>query len=411
MSELAAWVRDPALGPLWAAARARLERNAVQARGVVTVRGLDRPARRAVGGLLGREVLTDHARVDLAVLDAVLHTRSGVGGLVACLERLAGPVRNKVAERSAADQARELPYERARDWLSNRPVGGWVETWLNDVRRSGVLMRVSDAELAAATLVRALAVVARLLDGPDLRIARTQLAAQDLGDAHGLDDGTLLAHLVLRALGVLEGTNGVPSGAAERRALWERHGVQADGVSSTCLTLGLRSAGGSAFERRLCFAADAGDPVHVTAWDLRRGTLDTAAPWVLVCENPRVLEAVAQTHGGAVPVVCTAGVPGLVTLDVLARLAAGQAHLAYHGDFDWPGITIANRLVATHGCTPWLMGDADYRGAARSDGLALTGPQVEPAWDPRLGAAMRRVGTAVHEEAVLGDLLERLRCP
>jgi uncharacterized protein (TIGR02679 family) len=98
--------------------------------------------------------------------------------------------------------------------------------------------------------------------------------------------------------------------------------------------------------------------------------------------------------------------PTLVVLDVLAALTG--ARLRYHGDFDWPGIAIANRLVAEAGVEPWRMGAAEYVDAVGSGGLPLTGAPVEPSWDPELGAAMRHHGVAVHEEAVLADLLERI---
>ena len=52
------------------------------------------------------------------------------------------------------------------------------------------------------------------------------------------------------------------------------------------------------------------------------------------------------------------------------------------------------------------MSARDYEAAPGS--LPLHGPPVEPSWDPELGAAMRARGVAVHEEAVLEDLLAAL---
>jgi uncharacterized protein (TIGR02679 family) len=231
-----------------------------------------------------------------------------------------------------------------------------------------------------------------------------ELAARLIGNAHALDDGTPLAQVVLRALACAGGVD-VPVGVAARRALWERYGVSADSVSATCLTLGLRPVADGARERRLRAAAAAGDPVHLTRWDVRRTALALEpGSTVLVCENPHVLEAFAGQGGGAF-LVCVAGEPNLVALDVLTALRSGGADLLYHGDFDWPGIAIANRLIATVGVEPWLMSAADYRPAARVDGPRLVGAPVEPSWDPALRAAMERLGVAVHEEAVLDALL------
>jgi uncharacterized protein (TIGR02679 family) len=175
------------------------------------------------------------------------------------------------------------------------------------------------------------------------------------------------------------------------------------------LTLGLRPEGTDLLSSRLRLAADDGAPVHLTSWDLARGDLrPRPGEWVLVCENPSVLEAIAQRRGGQVSVVCTSGMPGLVTLEVLRRLSACGAQLHYHGDFDWPGIAIANRLVAEVGCRPWRMSAADYAAAVRVGGLPLQGAPVLPSWDSSLGTAMREHGVAVHEEAVHESVLARL---
>lgn len=410
-----AWLRDSALLPVWAAARVRLESNGVQPLGAVTVAGLDRDARHAVAGLLGRPVPRERTRIDLAALDTTLRERSGVGGLVAVLECLAGPVRNRAAERSARAAGREAPYIQARAWLADRPeiaARGWVEEWLSGVRRSGILSRLPSERLAGDTLARALDLAAMMIvDDEPAVVSRTELAARSTGDAHGLDDGSVLAQLVLRALAVAAEET-PPATVAARRALWERYGVNADLVSSTCLVLGMRAEGDSPMAGRLRLAADAGDPVHLTAWDLARSTGEAwPGTWVLVCENPRVLEAVAQARGGSVAMVCTSGMPGLVALEVLRRLAASGAELAYHGDFDWPGVAIANRLLGLVGVCPWQMSAEDYGSAARPDGPPLQGPPVLPLWDLELGVAMTRTGVAVHEEAVLNDLLDRLPTP
>jgi uncharacterized protein (TIGR02679 family) len=88
---------------------------------------------------------------------------------------------------------------------------------------------------------------------------------------------------------------------------------------------------------------------------------------------------------------------------LLGRLAAAGARLAYHGDFDWAGIHIANVVVRRHGAVPWRFCSADYR-AARG-GRPLEGSPVAAAWDPDLEAAMLAGGRAVHEEEVLDLLL------
>ena len=401
------WLHDPSLVPVWATVRDRLERNGIQARGMVTVRGLDRAGRHAVSGLLGRPVLRGDVRLDLAALDRLVRERAGRPGLIALVESMGEPLRNRVSERSAGAAAREHPYLMARAWLADHPGGHWVEPWLAGVRISGVLSRLGDPGLAGRRMVEALEVVRSLTGGSKpVPVGRNVLAVTVTGNSHALDDGTLLTHLVQRALAGID-DEPPPVSPAGRRRLWERWGVLPDNVSSTCLVLGLRPLGTSSLDQRLRLAAEAGDPVHVTAWDLARSPSTVeAGTRVLVCENPRVLESLATQRGGAVAVVCTSGMPGVTTTDLLARLGDAGAELAYHGDFDWPGIAIANRLSAQYGCRPWLMSAQDYLDAARADGLALDGKEVVAGWDDELAPAMRDRGVAVHEESVLGRILQ-----
>ena len=90
---------------------------------------------------------------------------------------------------------------------------------------------------------------------------------------------------------------------------------------------------------------------------------------------------------------------------LIGQLKASGLRLAYHGDFDWAGIQIGNLMMSRFEAQPWCFGAADYL-APRRD--ALTGNAIVPAWDPQLAEAMRTRGRAVHEEAVLTQLLGAL---
>jgi uncharacterized protein (TIGR02679 family) len=235
--------------------------------------------------------------------------------------------------------------------------------------------------------------------------ARTELAAGSAHDAHALDDDGRLSQLVLRALAARV-DRPTPATAAERRDIWESVGVTTDSVSTTCLTRGLGVLEGWSAAPRYQQAAESGDPIHVTWWDLRRGLAMTPGQEVFVCENPRVLEAIAERGLDGIAIVCTSGRSTLVVLEVLRRLAESGAHIRYHGDFDWPGIGMVNQLVAMFGAQPWRMSADDYLDSPAR--LPLVGAEIAPAWDAELGAAMRHRGLAVHEEAVLGGLLDSL---
>jgi uncharacterized protein (TIGR02679 family) len=367
------WLADPALLPVWRWLRAPLER------GVRTTRltGIDRATRHALSGVLGRPLVGDVPLV-LADVSALLASRAGLT-LEQVVVSATGPLRDRAAEQAL--RAAPLEILAAVD-----------PAWAGDVRRSGLLTRVPDAEVVArhAVAVRA------LLPASPARL-RTELAVAVTGDAHALDEGRALAAVVLRGLA----GGAPPATVALRRKLWEESGVLADTVSTSVLTLGLRPVAAGPREQALRDSADRGDPVHLTPWDLRRVNMTLGSGRVLVVENPSVLESFAVQHGGRFAVVCTAGWPAAVALDLLDRVGVP---LAYHGDFDWRGVEICSWLMSRRCVEPWRMSAADY--VAAPGGGPLTGREVATPWDPALAAAMRERGVAVHEEQVVKVLLE-----
>nr|WP_269813543.1 TIGR02679 family protein [Ornithinimicrobium sediminis] len=388
------------------------------AEGYVVLTLRTRAERQAVAALLGRTTVRERVRVDLAELDRRLRERSGAGGLLAVLTTVTGSApQDRPARRVAQQTAREEPLALAAD-LVRAP---WADDWVAGLRRTGMLTRRADAE----QVVRDAARVLNALPTPgDARqtLSRVELGARLLGDAHALDRDTVLHHVVLRALAAAAAVP-VPASARAREELWGSVGATPDLVSRTCLVWGLRLAGDGALARRLETAADVGDPVHITDWDLRRadGFVPELYTRVLVCENPRVLEAIAEyavagpaavnRSVAAWAVVCTAGEPNLVVDQVLGHLTEEGVPLRYHGDFDWPGIALANRAVARHGAQPWRMSAEDYLEGLALGGTMLAGSPVEPTWDAELGAAMRRHARAVHEESVLATLIDDLVGP
>jgi uncharacterized protein (TIGR02679 family) len=107
-----------------------------------------------------------------------------------------------------------------------------------------------------------------------------------------------------------------------------------------------------------------------------------------------------------VPVICTSGNPAAAGSLLLDRLT-----VRYHGDFDWPGIAIARRIIMRGG-TPWRLGHDDYLEAATrlpvDHRLALAGRVEATPWDERLQAVMIATDVAVHEEAIVDLLLTDL---
>jgi uncharacterized protein (TIGR02679 family) len=399
------------LDRVWRRIADRLERNGLAPRGRLELDELTRAERHALAGVLGRPVTGGRVTIDLAALDERIRASGAAAGLVALTERFVGSLVDRPGERLRRDTARAGVWAAARTALADARLAAqpWVEPWLDDVRRAGVLGRLEAGRSAALLRVAVRAVAALPVVTGDEELARGDLASQVAGDAHALDDGAVLTSLVLRAVSAMTGQ---PYGrtAAARRALWRAAGVRTDSVSITALTFGLTTAGG---DSPLDARTAAGWETHLTRRDLHRIRPVAPGGVVFVCENPRVLEFAMESRATA-SMVCTLGQPAGVVTALLGDLAEAGATLRYHGDFDWPGVAIANLLVNEHGCEPWRMAATDYEAALSRLASIITelpeldGPQVAASWDGDLTAAMARARRAVHEELVLDILLADL---
>lgn len=417
------YLAHPSLVPLWTAVRARLERNSLALTGTLTLT-LDEVGARRLGGLLGTRSAAGETRLPLTALDAALRSSNAGCGLLTAVADLTGsPLADRPAERAHRRTAQARVWARLEEALEDAGLAQclWVPQWREQVRTAGLLTRAGaqGATEALEGAVRALQIL-----GPALAPAPAPAAADGLGlghlaarttaDAHGLDGGRLAGALVLRAVAVALQVP-FPGDAAGRRRLWEQVGVYADQVSGTVLVLGLRPPGDQPWPAMLRARADLGLATHLTVSELAAPSctglpLARAGQVIHICENPQVLQAAAQLSLDA-PLVCTSGMPSTATWNLLERLHCDGAELRYHGDFDWPGISIAARVLRL--AHPWRLSGHDYEQALAhlpaTAHLPLTGEPVPTPWDPDLATAMRHAGIAVHEEALLPRLLEDLR--
>ena len=404
-----AYLKSPALQLLWTRAHTKLARNGRVARGRLTLTGLDVVQREALGHLLDGIVGATHT-VDLSQLDQRLRTTAAGTGLIGVVEAVIGPVPDRRADASVERERRALLHEHANAAVLAAGLDGcaWIPEWLDRLWRQGLPARLPSADVR--TIVRQAATSLGLTVGAHARTwSRGELAQVVTGSAHGLDDDTTLNRLVLRGLALaLTGSADIPKSAAERRALWDAAGVAGDTIATTVLTCGLRPHNVPWLHER----ADLGAESHLTLREVRRlAPLRLAPQTVFVCENPRVLEA-ALDSGIRAPIVCTMGNPTTVTLALLDAITApGHVQLAYHGDFDWPGLAIANRVLTRYPTLPWQFLASDYREAVEQAAARgtprqpLTGRPTESPWDPALTKAMAQLGISIHEEALIENLL------
>lgn len=393
-----------ALAALRVRLRQRFERGAAD--GAFRLNDLSEVERNALAGLLGRPPRrAGSMAVDTAELDAALHHAGIAPSLRDALERLDGPLVNRVAERTA--------LQAQWDGLIAVCGTGRLAGLLAQPRGVSLLKRLARSpEVAAQFLDATRAVLGQL---PAAGIPRSRLAADTLGDAHGLDPGRPVASLVLAALRLgaeVESAEG-PLTADEAndesaRAVWAGAGVLVNELARPALFLNLPGDDG-AFHGRA-----SGEPAYLSLRALLRSPprWKVAGRDVHVCENPNLVAIVADALGSkSAPLVCTDGMPGAAQRTLLIQLAQAGARLHYHGDFDWAGLRIGNWVMRACGARPWRYAAADYLSAVGQlpvRGRSLGTDGVEADWDVDLATAMRTHGQAIDEEAIAASLMRDL---
>lgn len=411
-------------GPELAALRKRLHRHfqwsptdtspAATPGGVFRLGKLSHPEHAALAALMGRSPrFTQSLQIDVDAIDTALRGAGIAASLRAALERLEGPIVHLPSVRAELHSRWSSLAERCRDPRQS--------ALLRTSAGLGKLKRLAHRDLQAAEELcgQADRVLQRLPAGG---IPRAQLAADTLGDAHALDTGRAVATLILSAWRlqaappdsptVLDSSNFDEWPTPLRtRDVWASAGVLVNELARPALILNLPAAGG---EPRQPTGQPWGDPGYLSLRTLLRSAprWDVAGLTIYVCENPNLIAIAADRLGGnCAPMMCTDGMPSAAQRTLLTQLAEAGARLQYHGDFDWPGLHIANHVMGAYGASPWRFGAADYgRAVAALTGAAhcLAGARVHAAWDSSLAAAMEEHGVAIAEEALAASLLPDL---
>jgi uncharacterized protein (TIGR02679 family) len=372
----------------------------------------------ALASLLGRPLrYANSLQVDVRVVDAAFRNAGIASSLRDALERLDGPITNLATTRFTL----QTQWSDLLGACANRELIGLLRAPAG----IGLLKRLSrQSPLAALQLCHRVEAVLRRL--PASGIARSQLAAEVLGDAHALDSGQPTATLVLAVwrqviartytnndcvdIEPTEDSERELDGGAERdRDVWAKAGVLVNELARPALFLNLPMH--NAVDRDQL----PGEPVYASLRSLLRSppVWDVANRKVYVCENPNLVAIAADRWGSdCAPLVCTDGMPAAAQRCLLSQLAKARAQLCYHGDFDWPGIRIGNHVMREHCAQSWRFGAADYEAAVdRATGLGqtLTGKAARAFWDDGLTAAMQRHRLSIAEEALATSLLEDLK--
>jgi uncharacterized protein (TIGR02679 family) len=407
---------DP-LGSLRRRLRQRFERAAVE--GTVErfrMSNLTTHEHAALASLLGRPVrFTNSMQVDVHAIDDSLRQAGIARSLREVLERLDGPI---IHIETARRQSEAL-WSDVVSQCNHPSLGQFVRM----AAGLGLLKRLSsrNPEAAGQLCSRVDSVLKAL---PASGMARAQLAANELGDAHALDNGQPVATLVLAVLREIiaplrQAEDTLPrtqddasvqlnSGDERTRDIWARAGVLVNELARPALLLNLCATGNAQY------AEASGEPGYASL----RFLLRSPPCWmvseqiVFVCENPNLVAIAADELGvHCAPIICTDGMPAAAQRTLLSQLAQAGASLRYHGDFDWPGLRIGNHVVREYGAFPWRFGAAEYAAAVQSaprPGRLLEGSGVVASWDEALAPAMRTHRLSIAEESLAGPLLQDL---
>jgi uncharacterized protein (TIGR02679 family) len=388
------------------AARRSLERSGGDLTGAVSVKNPGDAERKAIIGITGQYRAEGAGQITVRLADLDQAVRESTGhSLAGLLERIGPPLRNLPQAREKLAAGRDAMIRSAAGGLlASR---GWYRQWIADLSRDGTLTKLVNGgdEQRLGQAVRVL----ESCDGLTAPVQLAELAAAVTGDTHALDHGTTLATLVLRALALRTGVPR-PASTEDRRELWDACGVIVDDVASRVLVLGL-PASGAGLGEWLSGAASLGVPFYVTLQQLVAMPVTVTVPVVYVCENPAVLRRASGALGAsAAPLICTEGRPSTAFHRLGAAVVSGGGSLLYHGDFDWPGVSIASAVIARHGARPWRLSAADYLAGVRADDayVALAGAAQPTPWDPALAEAMTAKGRVVYEESVADALIADL---
>lgn len=362
---LLAWARQPGPNAVLDAARVRVERGGLGARGLLDV-PLSAADRAEVGHMLpaawaasGKPVAVHSLRAGLAAHGVTLED---------LLVALGGPLRDLRADarddRTAAQSHREAALGQLVRALRLDVPEGWRDE-VDQALARWVLRRAPARERAESV-----ALVERELprEGEELLAV---LAARLFADAHALDHSQPLGRAVARFLAVrlalaadlgasrdgdaslgdpaprepprLGFTDPVTSPELWRQA-WASGNIACDAVSSQVLVLNLPLTG-DAPAVALCAAAP-GEPTWLSLRSLRGHLALSESMDVFVCENPSVVEAAATAHGqGSRPLICTFGRPTAAVWTLLGGITP-EARLLVRADGDRVGWSIVTALLS-----------------------------------------------------------------
>lgn len=415
---------NPRLGKLFATSgmkellkhlRQRLENGDSLERGSISIGNPSPELRHEIHRFFGRPDRRNSGRlnIDLDKLNHILNTAGLANNAAEAVAILTGPWTDRKRSRQEEQKRWRQFFEDITSQIESdfpSEACAYMKEAIQDANKTGLLKRWSDGDLEHAKdfLYQFMNVMRHL---PAQTVSLAELAALSTGDSHALDSGKPLGSLCLRLLSIRLLAKGLNE-TTDRRLLWESVGIVCDELSAPVLALNIRSTEEGLLGLTLSRHAELGEPLRLTLRQLRKFPFklqpEEQNPRVFICENPNVLASVAEKLGPrSATLICLDGQPKSAGRALLRIFQQYGARFFYHGDFDGPGLQIANLIIEEFQAQPWRMSVHDYI-LGLSCGTPLDSKPPQASWDSELAERMIIEGKAVHEESLIDLLLEDL---
>ncbi|MBD2862506.1 TIGR02679 domain-containing protein [Paenibacillus oceani] len=381
--------------------------------------------------------LGDRAEIPLSLFERELRESAFATGIVELHTLLEGkPLLSKQEKRHIHDTEWTRFVRGVRDLTGDTKSSVGCE-WLSQLEEgfgAGVRMvrdlYKTDADLASASLhivVRALNLLfagdrAHKVEKAAVRLP--VLAARCSGDAHALDANRPAGRLLISVLRAQQ------SGAEETEETAEERMEEEDGSDTLRLRELYRSFGildDDISSIVHWYVPKPGLPASPAVWTLRQveaaGHLSRCSH-IYVVENPAVFSTILDSIREPVPaagdppaLICTSGPASAAAIrwiQLILQASGEECKIVYSGDFDLKGLAMGETMARLFPgrFVPWRFDSATYQAAAN----AIPGPRfddselmklesTEIGWDSQLCGHMRRMGSKVHQEAFVDELV------
>lgn len=356
--------------------------------GMITLEDAKEEERRAVGGILGKNLYGKNLRFPFADFERGLQkTRFAPVDMKSMLEFYFGKELHTNKEESDQEQKawNDFFNQAEREFSEQFGVENPAISWIKEMRSSKkcgyqLLMREygrspENARQSVQMIGSALYVLKEMKEsGRTCPLA--VFAAQLSENPHALDRGTVLGQLLIHAICDREGMD-YPESAHQWRTLLSCVNLVPDNVSSFVHVYGLRLCTKRGWHPAYDAFCEWEEPYVITMENLKGVTkVQPLGDAVYIVENEMVFGYLLENLKEApVTLLCTSGQLRTAAIELIACIVGCGVPVYYSGDTDPDGLGIADRLWQRFGdpVKIWRMSPEDYENSISQEKIGKNG--------------------------------------